>query len=526
MAEQAHGGSKVHKFDSPAQGFAEALTAEALLLAAAVFFCGANGLLLHLAALYCCSFVVTACFPEPSAHCRLRASTGLLLGTVVLPIVFAVRAPTIPALSVAFRLTWWSGLLCNGMLVWSRAVRPKLQGLSVGVIWVAVTILVAALVAASGDAHLLPALAVCATCQATVQVAMPRSFTIGEAVIVAELCAVLFHVMTFSVVLDVAPLLVLTSKLRKIIAIGLFAAVGITAANLLLARVLKAERAGFRLYDHRGWCHLALTVASIIFMLEWMSYSIGENSLQWLWTYISSHTATPLKFVVYYLLVLVPALSLAPSGGSDARHRILVRKYFHVLALVMFVPTIVINIRFMALAFAVALAVFMVMESLRIANVPFVVAFMNPFMRRYIDDRDAGVAVLTHIYLLTGCALPVFFTYFVLRGIFSASGLLIALSGVAVTGLGDAMASYFGIHFGRRRWSGSKKTMEGTTAMVLGVLVFQAASLLAVGFHNLSAASWARLALADLLVSLLEAKTDQIDNLILPLYHIALLQLV
>lgn len=257
-----------------------------------------------------------------------------------------------------------------------------------------------------------------------------------------------------------------------------------------------------------------------------MSYSIEQNSLHWMWNYITSHTATPLKFIVYYVLVLVPALILAPDGQKTKMKQVLVRKYFHVLALVMFVPTIMINIRFMALAFAIALSVFTVIESLRISDMPAVVAVVDPFMKSYIDSRDEGAAVLTHIYLLLGCALPVFFNYFVLRGIFSANGLLIALSGVTVTGLGDAMASFCGVHFGRHRWRESKKTMEGTAGMMVAIFAFQVCCLWAVGFHNLSLASWCRLAAANALVAMLEAKTDQIDNVFLPLYHVALLQMV
>merc|ERR1740115_641376 len=101
--------------------------------------------------------------------------------------------------------------------------------------------------------------------------------------------------MLFSVVLDITPLLVLTSKLRKIIAIGLFSAVAISTLNLLLARILLL--ASLRTwFDHRSACHTSLTVFLVAVMLEWMSFSIGQNTLQWLWSYITEHTATPLKF--------------------------------------------------------------------------------------------------------------------------------------------------------------------------------------------------------------------------------------
>jgi len=143
-----------------------------------------------------------------------------------------------------------------------------------------------------------------------------------------------------------------------------------------------------------------------------------------------------------------------------------------------------------------------------------------------MDHRDEGSIVLTHIYLLLGCALPVFISFFVLRGIYSATSLLIALSGVAVTGLGDAAASYCGVKYGKRKWHGSNKTKEGTLAFVVSVVIFQALCLYSVGFHHMSSSSWFRLVLADVLVALLEAHTSQIDNMFLPLFHVAMLQMV
>ena len=68
--------------------------------------------------------------------------------------------------------------------------------------------------------------------------------------------------------------------------------------------------------------------------------------------------------------------------------------------------------------------------------------------------------------------------------------------------------------------------MEGTLAFFLSIFVFQVGMLYLKGFENLSEESWIRLIGADLLVCLLEAWTEQIDNLLLPVYHCALLQMV
>lgn len=492
----------------------------------------------RLAVLCSASLLNVAVFPEVAEESRRHASTGLLLGTTVLPTLFVVDSETVDTLAVAFKLTWWCSIMCNAMRVWRRSdcaaladagKSARASRIISGLAFLVMICVPAACCVdhlpgstkvAGLDWTLLPALAVFVIFLSTVQRVMPRSFTEGEAVVAAQLYAVLFHVMLYAVVLDVTPLDVLTSKLRKIIAIGLFCACAISAINFVFRQFILAHPTfcGWRLLDHRSVCHAVLTLFLLVGTFTWMSESIGENSLQWFATYVTSHTATPLRFLVYYVVVLVPALRLAPLTGPGCMRQVVIRKYFHLVATVLCAPTILVNIRFMALVFAVVLSVMVVLEALRMSDVSFVCDAMDPFMKRYVDDRDEGAAVLTHIYLLTGCALPVFFTYFVLRGLFSASGLLIALSGVSVTGLGDAAASYCGVHFGRHRWPGSKKTLEGTLGMVFMVLVFQVLCLRYVGFHNLSSASWVRLVLADCLVSLLEARTDQIDNLFLPLY--------
>merc|ERR1712216_965125 len=145
---------------------------------------------------------------------------------------------------------------------------------------------------------------------------------------------------------------------------------------------------------------------------------------------------------------------------------------------------------------------------------------LDAALRTYIDERDGGTAILTHIYLLLGCALPVWYAFFAHHGgAFSARALLSALSGVAVTGVGDAAASVVGSSIGRLRWPRNKKTLEGSAAMALSVITFQAAMLHIVGFHRVGSGAWGRLVAADLAVCFLEAVTDQVDNVVLPLFH-------
>jgi dolichol kinase len=139
-------------------------------------------------------------------------------------------------------------------------------------------------------------------------------------------------------------------------------------------------------------------------------------------------------------------------------------------------------------------------------------------MREFIDERDGGSLILTHLYLLLGCALPLW-----LDSEFSLHPLA-AFSGLLIVGVGDAAASTVGTYCGRHKWAGSRKSIEGT----LGAW---AATLLAAALLNRSAAlhglphlaarlACLRFALASLLVCLMEAFTSDVDNLLLPAVYL------
>jgi dolichol kinase len=107
-----------------------------------------------------------------------------------------------------------------------------------------------------------------------------------------------------------------------------------------------------------------------------------------------------------------------PTLGLNAR-----RKFFHALAVAMFVPGIAYDVRlffvpcllnlrcrlcfqpaFTHLSFGVAFALFTFAEYVRyFAIYPFGAA-VHLFMNEFLDHKDSGTAILSHFYLLTGCA--------------------------------------------------------------------------------------------------------------------------
>ncbi|ORY82330.1 hypothetical protein BCR35DRAFT_81373 [Leucosporidium creatinivorum] len=181
------------------------------------------------------------------------------------------------------------------------------------------------------------------------------------------------------------------------------------------------------------------------------------------------------------------------------------RKFFHALAVLMFVPGIAVDPAFTSLAFSVAFSLFTFSEYARYFALYPIGAPLHIFFSEFIDSKDSGPVILSHFYLLTGCA----------GGLWLEGRGVNRFTGVLVLGVGDALASIVGKYLGRLRWPGTSKTVEGTTAFVLSI-AFCAWLLRVTGLTP--PFSMPRYLLATTLAALLEASSSQNDNLIIPLY--------
>ncbi|OBZ72216.1 hypothetical protein A0H81_07887 [Grifola frondosa] len=191
-----------------------------------------------------------------------------------------------------------------------------------------------------------------------------------------------------------------------------------------------------------------------------------------------------------------------PTLGVNAR-----RKFFHALAVVMFVPGIAVDPAFTHLSFSVAFALFTFAEYVRyFALYPFG-ASVHLFMNEFLDQKDSGTAILSHFYLLTGCANSVWF---------EGPSRLLLFTGTLVLGVGDALASIVGKRLGKHRWFAvNPKTVEGSAAFVVSVVTC-AWLLWLCGFTE--DFSIVRYTAVAALSAGLEAFSVQNDNLTLPLY--------
>jgi len=245
-----------------------------------------------------------------------------------------------------------------------------------------------------------------------------------------------------------------------------------------------------------------------------MSFQLGgTNPIVWVWNFTFQSTSRP-TMLIYWAVVLGTGLPcihmLAAHSGWPL---IVTRKLYHLLALLIFGPSMILTPDFMALSFAIACALLLYIEYIRICRVPPLGKWLHSYLRSYTDSRDEGTTILTHIYLLVGCALPLW--------LFRSTGNPLATCcGLVVLGAGDAAGAIVGSNVGRCYWPGGRKTVEGTIAMFVASL---ATLVVFARFESVSSAMVAPTIVATVLTCLLEALTKQIDNLILPLFFAALL---
>jgi dolichol kinase len=189
-----------------------------------------------------------------------------------------------------------------------------------------------------------------------------------------------------------------------------------------------------------------------------------------------------LLLLVYWAAVLLVGLlvvfSLSAYVEVDTR-----RKVFHGVMVAMLSPTIFVDPCYCALALALVLTVFLLLEAIRAGQIPPLGSAISRFVAPYVDGRDLrGPVVVSHIFLLIGCAVPLWFS---LASLPRAGGLpwvgwevvhdtreTAMVAGVICVGMGDAAASLIGRRYGRHKWLWvGGKSLEGSAAFAAAVTI-------------------------------------------------------
>jgi dolichol kinase len=256
----------------------------------------------------------------------------------------------------------------------------------------------------------------------------------------------------------------------------------------------------------------------------------GENPV-WFVQRITFSKTSHLLLLLYWVTCLGIGLPLIYLGSQSKRLTLIViRKLYHILALLMFAPALILEHDFTALSFGIATAFMLWLEYVRVCRVPPCGAFIHAFVRNFTDCRDQGVFVLTHLYLLLGCAVPVWVSND------QVNAGLAPFAGVLILGAGDAACAIVGSTWGKTRWvSDGRKTVEGTLAGITCTLI--CAGIIGIFIHPTAAAtataatatttsvstsnilqSWQRVVIATVATCMLEGLTSMCDNLVLPLF--------
>ncbi|KAJ2402730.1 dolichol kinase [Coemansia sp. RSA 2559] len=246
--------------------------------------------------------------------------------------------------------------------------------------------------------------------------------------------------------------------------------------------------------------------------LATVAYVACTNPVRWALA-AAGRSAASIAVCIYWAALLGGGLALcaAASSGSQpaalpqtklALH--LKRKAYHALAVLLFVPGFLLSRQLQHFAFTGALAAFVVAEAARALDIPPWGRAIAGFVSRFTDSRDTGAIVTSHFYLLLGCAVPVWL---------GGPSAVACLSGVLALGLADSAASLVGMYAGHVRWPATAKTVEGTA----GFIVCLAAAALAVDDAPSSKAAVASHIALCAVLGLVEALTEQNDNIVIPL---------
>ncbi|KAM7219966.1 hypothetical protein V8F06_004652 [Rhypophila decipiens] len=194
----------------------------------------------------------------------------------------------------------------------------------------------------------------------------------------------------------------------------------------------------------------------------------------------------------YFLGIIIVGLAvvfrLSPVYEVDTR-----RKVFHFMMVAMLLPCTFIDPGFITLALVLVLAIFLLLDLVRASQLPPLSKPIARFLTPYVDGRDLrGPVVISHIFLLVGCAVPLWLSMASLprstqngtrtgneearkgplEGWEVPARELSMVSGIVCVGLGDAAASLIGRRWGRRKWLwGGGKSIEGSLAFAAAVWV-------------------------------------------------------
>lgn len=332
--------------------------------------------------------------------------------------------------------------------------------------------------------------------------ALPLSFTLGEASIVAQ-ALVVFLYNCFLKIPFANKSKTLNEELSLVLQIGLLAVFVIVLVT-------------YKIPVFRNWIMFYLLVTAAVCAVCVAPIN-GKHAVSILLNFVFNDMERTVIVAMYLVLLALAGFAVSWQISKNQKGTTSTRKIFHILIVLVFVPGLIYQCQFLYVASTITLAIFIVLEAARVIQLYPVADVLQSSISAFIDEKDAGKVALTPIYLLVGCAAPLWIhnSPCDLTGS-SAFEFLPLIAGIISIGIGDTFASIVGSKIGRNKWQNGIKSVEGTLASIFAQAAFMYA-LNYLGYLPLTIRLAAISGVAVISNALIEALTDQVDNLVLPI---------
>ncbi|XP_023938773.2 dolichol kinase [Bicyclus anynana] len=329
-------------------------------------------------------------------------------------------------------------------------------------------------------------------------VKLDKTFTVGEAMVTAQ-TVVLFFIMSV-----IKFFFEMKTDDKELEFIGVIVYTILSTVGLIVTALY------FLSDSHRTLDTLVyILVAAVIYAVNVLYYTLGAKGFIQIFSYVLLERDRYRLLMFWLVLVSLAVCALLVRTRLAVKASTVTRKTFHVLASMVFLSGIIYDVHLMNLAAGIGLGVIVLVEALRKSGIQPISEALESVFMVYSDEKDIGVLAMTPLYLYVGLAFPLLVVPA------RAGNEPELLSGVLAIGVGDTAASWFGSRFGFNKWQDSNRTMEGTTFNILS----QIGTVYALQLFELlnSENALTRTIFAATVSGLVEAWTDQVDNLLLPL---------
>lgn len=175
-------------------------------------------------------------------------------------------------------------------------------------------------------------------------------------------------------------------------------------------------------------------------------------------------------------------------------------------------PALILEPVFTSIAVFGSVFVFIVVEMVRASRFSFVGELLDNQLKYFQDEKDTkGPLSLSYIFLLVGVAIPIAYGV-VVDDVVSIRSYI----GLVTLGLSDSSASIVGRNFGKIKWKGGHRTLEGTITYI--VVTF--ASFVLIDNYLLPeesrVAKWENTFIVAILSGAIEGAATLNDNILVP----------